>query len=48
MATHKEKIIALKSHMIESLKQKVTDNSLYTVLNASIPNVDDQQMFYLI
>ncbi len=56
MATHKEKILALKSHMIESLKQKVKgvkfnglssdlDNSLYTVLNASIPNVDDQQMF---
>ena len=56
MATHKEKIIELKSHMIESLKQKVKgvkfnglssdlDNSLYTVLNASIPNVDDQQMF---
>ena len=56
MATHKEKIIALKSHMIESLKQKVKgvkfnglssdlDNSLYTVLNASIPDVDDQQMF---
>ena len=56
MATHKEKIIALKSHMIESLIQKVKgvkfnglssdlDNSLYTVLNASIPNVDDQQMF---
>ena len=56
MTTHKEKIIALKSHMIESLKQKVKgvkfnglssdlDNSLYTVLNASIPNVDDQQMF---
>ena len=56
MTTHKEKIIALKSHMIESLKQKVKgvkfnglssdlDNSLYTVLNTSIPNVDDQQMF---
>jgi len=56
MAAHKEKIIALKSHMIESLKQKVKgikfnglssdlDNSLYTVLNTSIPNVDDQQMF---
>ena len=56
MATHKEKIIALKSHMIESLRQKVKgvkfnglssdlDNSLYTVLNASIPNVEDQQMF---
>lgn len=56
MATHKEKIIELKSHMIESLRQKVKgvkfnglssdlDNSLYTVLNASIPNVDDQQMF---
>ena len=56
MATHKEKIIELKSHMIESLKQKVKgvkfnglssdlDNSLYTVLNTSIPNVDDQQMF---
>ena len=56
MATHKEKIIELKSHMIESLRQKVKgvkfnglssdlDNSLYTVLNTSIPNVDDQQMF---
>ena len=56
MAAHKEKIIELKSHMIESLRQKVKgvkfnglssdlDNSLYTVLNASIPNVDDQQMF---
>lgn len=56
MDTHKEKIIALKSHMIESLKQKIKgvkfnglssdlNNSLYTVLNASIPNVDDQQMF---
>ena len=56
MATHKEKIIELKSHMIELLRQKVKgvkfnglssdlDNSLYTVLNASIPNVDDQQMF---
>ena len=56
MDTHKEKIIALKSHMIESLRQKVKgvkfnglssdlDNSLYTVLNASIPNVEDQQMF---
>ena len=56
MTTHKEKIIALKSHMIESLRQKVKgvkfnglssdlDNSLYTVLNTSIPNVDDQQMF---
>lgn len=56
MDTHKENIIALKSHMIESLKQKIKgvkfnglssdlNNSLYTVLNASIPNVDDQQMF---
>ena len=56
MAAHKEKIIELKSHMIESLRQKVKgvkfnglssdlDNSLYTVLNASIPNVEDQQMF---
>lgn len=56
MDAHKEKIIALKGHMIESLKQKVKgvkfnglssdlDNSLYTVLNVSIPNVDDQQMF---
>ncbi len=56
MTTHKEKIITLKSHMIESLRQKVKgvkfnglssdlDNSLYTVLNASIPNVEDQQMF---
>lgn len=56
MNPHKNQITALKSYMIESLQQKVKgvkfnglssdpDKSLYTVLNVSIPNVDDQQMF---
>jgi len=56
MNPHKNQITALKSYMIESLQQKIKgvkfnglssdpDKSLYTVLNVSIPNVDDQQMF---
>ena len=53
---HKSKIQKLKKHMINSLKEKIKgvkfngmsssiDNSLYTVLNVSIPNIEDQQMF---
>tara|TARA_Y100000766_G_C18830412_1_gene567776 strand:+ start:68 stop:1201 length:1134 start_codon:yes stop_codon:yes gene_type:complete len=53
---HKSKIQKLKKHMIDSLKEKIkgvkfngmsssTDKSLYTVLNVSIPNIEDQQMF---
>ena len=56
MTSHKDKITLLKSNMIESLQKKVKgvkfnglssdlDKSLYTVLNVSIPKVDDQQMF---
>ena len=53
---HKSKIQKLKKHMINSLKEKIkgvkfngmsssVDKSLYTVLNVSIPNIEDQQMF---
>jgi len=53
---HKSKIQKLKKHMINSLKEKIKgvkfngksssiDKSLYTVLNVSIPNIEDQQMF---
>ena len=53
---HKSKIQKLKKHMIDSLKKKIrgvkfngmsssVDKSLYTVLNVSIPNIEDQQMF---
>mgnify|MGYP001243607636 FL=1 len=53
---HKFKIQKLKKHMINSLKEKIKgvkfngmsssiDKSLYTVLNVSIPNIEDQQMF---
>ncbi len=53
---HKSKIQKLKKHMIGSLKKKIkgvkfngmsssVDKSLYTVLNVSIPNIEDQQMF---
>ena len=53
---HKSKIQKLKKHMIDSLKKKIrgvkfngmsssADKSLYTVLNVSIPNIEDQQMF---
>tara|TARA_B100001989_G_C24524857_1_gene458042 strand:- start:571 stop:1704 length:1134 start_codon:yes stop_codon:yes gene_type:complete len=56
MDEHKEKIISVKRKMIELLKNKIdgikfnglSDNlekSLYTVLNVSIPGIDDQQMF---
>ena len=58
MTSHKDKITLLKSNMIESLQKKVKgvkfnglssdlDKSLYTVLNVSIPKVDDQQMFLI-
>ena len=53
---HKSKIQKLKKHMINSFKEKIKgvkfngmsssiDKSLYTVLNVSIPNIEDQQMF---
>ena len=56
MENHKTKILSLKKHMISSLKNKIkgvrfnglsesTDDSLYTVLNVSIPEIEDQQMF---
>tara|TARA_Y100000817_G_scaffold48322_2_gene34305 strand:- start:4077 stop:5210 length:1134 start_codon:yes stop_codon:yes gene_type:complete len=54
--SHREKVQKLKGHMISSLEKKIEgvkfngmsadiDQSLYTVLNVSIPNIDDQQMF---
>ena len=56
MDEHKEKIISVKRKMIELLKNKIDgikfnglsenlEKSLYTVLNVSIPGIDDQQMF---
>ena len=56
MTSHKDKIINLKKHMIDTLTKKISgvkfnglsDNinkSLYTVLNVSIPKIEDQQMF---
>ena len=56
MDEHKEKIVSVKRKMIELLKNNIdgikfnglSDNlekSLYTVLNVSIPGIDDQQMF---
>ena len=53
---HRKKILSIKKHMIEKLTEKVDgikfngmsnvlDKSLYTVLNVSIPNIEDQQMF---
>lgn len=53
---HKPRIQKLKKHMIDSLTKKIkgvkfngmsssVDKSLYTVLNVSIPNIEDQQMF---
>tara|TARA_Y100000768_G_C23965765_1_gene677764 strand:+ start:688 stop:1821 length:1134 start_codon:yes stop_codon:yes gene_type:complete len=53
---HREKVQKLKGHMISTLEKKIKgvkfngmsadiDQSLYTVLNVSIPNIDDQQMF---
>ena len=54
--SHREKVQKLKRKMISSLEKKIKgvkfngmsadiDQSLYTVLNVSIPNIDDQQMF---
>ena len=54
--SHREIVQKLKGHMISSLEKKIKgvkfngmsadiDQSLYTVLNVSIPNIDDQQMF---
>tara|TARA_B100000029_G_scaffold54052_1_gene49097 strand:+ start:2798 stop:3931 length:1134 start_codon:yes stop_codon:yes gene_type:complete len=56
MNNHSKKILSIKKHMIEKLKEKVDgvkfnglsnilDKSLYTILNVSIPNIEDQQMF---
>jgi len=56
MNNHSKKILSIKKHMIEKLKEKVNgikfnglsnvlDKSLYTILNVSIPNIEDQQMF---
>ena len=56
MDEHKERIISVKRKMIDLLKNKIdgikfnglSDNlekSLYTVLNVSIPGIEDQQMF---
>ena len=56
MKPHMDKIINLKKHMIDALTKKISgvkfnglsDNinkSLYTVLNVSIPKIEDQQMF---
>ena len=56
MKPHRDKILSLKKHMIDSLKNKIkgvefnglsesADQSLYTVLNVSIPDIQDQQMF---
>ena len=56
MASHRNKILLLKKHMIGSLKNKIpgvhfnglsgnSEESLYTVLNVSIPEIEDQPMF---
>ncbi|MEC7858514.1 MAG: cysteine desulfurase family protein [Bacteroidota bacterium] len=56
MENHKSKILSVKKHMISALKNKIkgvrfnglsesSDESLYTVLNVSIPEIEDQQMF---
>ena len=56
MDEHKEKILSTKRKMIDILKTKIEgvkfnglsddlEKSLYTVLNVSIPGIDDQQMF---
>tara|TARA_B100001939_G_scaffold181301_1_gene156227 strand:+ start:882 stop:2015 length:1134 start_codon:yes stop_codon:yes gene_type:complete len=56
MADHEKKVSNLKKYMIEKLTHAVDgikfngqssdlNNSLYTVLNVSIPNMNDQQMF---
>ena len=56
MSDHAKKVSNLKKYMIEKLTHAVDgikfngqssdlNNSLYTVLNVSIPNMNDQQMF---
>ena len=56
MKPHRDKILSIKKHMVASLKNKIkgvafnglsesVDESLYTVLNVSIPDIQDQQMF---
>jgi len=56
MADHAKKVSNLKKYMLEKLTHAVDgikfngqssdlNNSLYTVLNVSIPNMNDQQMF---
>ena len=56
LENHKKYILELKQRMINGLKSKIQNikfngesanlnNSLYTVLNVAIPNIEDQQMF---
>ena len=56
LENHKKYILELKQRMINGLKSKIQNikfngesanlnNSLYTVLNVSIPDIEDQQMF---
>ena len=56
LENHKKYILELKQRMINGLKSKIKNikfngessnlnNSLYTVLNVAIPDVEDQQMF---
>ena len=56
LANHKKYILKIKQRMINGLKSKIKNikfngesanlnNSLYTVLNVAIPNIEDQQMF---
>ena len=56
LENHKKYILELKQRMINGLKSKIKNikfngesanlnNSLYTVLNVAIPDIEDQQMF---
>ena len=56
LENHKKYILELKQRMINGLKSKIQNikfngesanlnNSLYTVLNVAIPDIEDQQMF---
>ena len=56
LANHKKYILEIKQRMINGLKSKIKNikfngdsanlnNSLYTVLNVAIPDIEDQQMF---
>ena len=56
LANHKKYILKIKQRMINGLKSKIKNikfngdsanlnNSLYTVLNVAIPDIEDQQMF---